>query len=99
MSKNTMKNLIAVIMCILFLSMFVFDAVIEFDIAHLLTCHDDHCGYCAVIHYAQNNISNLIIVILAIVFHIMIIYQSYKFLNKNYFISQTLIHSKVQLNI
>lgn len=97
MNKTNVKKLITSIIYIVFLLMLLSTTISVFEEGHLLTCHDEHCEYCAVINYSQNIISVLIITT-AMCLCIVVIYNIFKIYIKKYFISQTLINSKVQLN-
>lgn len=98
MIRNNIKKIIIVIMCIVFLFMFVSNTILAFDEEHLLTCHDEYCEYCAMIHSAQNTINSLAKMAIMAFSSIIAIYYIFKIFDKSYFISQTLINSKVQLN-
>lgn len=77
--------------------MLLLSVIVTLDEGHLFLCHDEECHYCAMIHNAQNLIDSLII-IGVIYLYFTIIYTISKIFEKNYFISKTLINSKVQFN-
>jgi hypothetical protein len=92
------KQVIAIIVCMLFVIMFGFNAIIASDSYHLGTCHEEHCTECAMIHHAQNFVKEFSITIVIIFVVIIATIQLFKIFSVKYSTSQTLVNSKVQCN-
>ena len=98
MNRKILKAIkIAVIVFII--ATLVCSLIVSQDEHHLETCHEDHCIYCAIIHFAQNIISLTIAFIVAIVIGALI----YFFLSRLHkeqvvFVKSSLVFQKVQLN-
>lgn len=73
--------------------------IVSQDKHHLETCHEDHCIYCAIIHFAQNIINLSIAFVVAIVIGVLIYFFLSRLLRRQeIFVLVSLVFQKVQLN-
>lgn len=98
MNKKILK-VIKIAVVVLMAATLVFSLIVSQDEYHLEICHEDHCVYCAIIHFAQNIINLSIAFVVAIVIGVLI----YFFLSRLHkeqivFVQSSLVFQKVQLN-
>ena len=92
-------NAIKIAFIVFIIATLVCSLIVSQDEHHLETCHEDHCVYCTIIHFAQNIINLAIAFIVAIIIGVLI----YFFLSRLYkeqknFVQSSLVFQKVQLN-
>ena len=90
---------IKIAVIIFIIATLVFSLIVSQDEHHLETCHEDHCIYCAIIHFSQNIISLSIAFAVTVVIGALI----YFFLSRLHkeqeiFVQSSLVFQKVQLN-
>ncbi len=98
MNKKILK-VIKIAVVVFIIATLVCSLIVSQDEHHLETCHEDHCIYCAIIHFAQNIINLSIAFVVAIVIGVLI----YFFLSRLHkeqeiFVQSSLVFQKVQLN-
>ena len=98
MNRNIIKNIkIAIIIFMVFV--LVLSLIVSQNEHHIENCHEDHCIYCAIIHFAQNIINLSITFVLAIVIGVLIqFFLSRLHKEKEVFVQSSLVFKKVQLN-
>lgn len=98
MKRNT-SRIINIVFYALIIAFLVFSLIVSQDEHHLELCHEDHCVYCTIIHVAQI-ITNLSIacVIVAITGFLIFFFLSRLYKEQEFFVLNSLVFQKVQLN-
>ena len=97
--KKIALNIITIAFYVLTITILVFSLVVSQDEHHLEVCHEEHCIYCAIIHVAQIITYLSIIYLIITMIGFLINFFLSRLLKKQvFFVLNSLVFQKVQLN-